>query len=72
MRAYGIVEIFEVDLDNNLYAWSINWGESEPAPHKWCIESKSLYSDGTAYVRTYVTLIVSAMVSSYTCLFSYL
>ena len=48
------------------------WGEPERAPHKWCIESKSLHSDGTTYVRTYVTLIVSAMVSSYTRLLSYL
>ena len=48
------------------------WGEPERAPHKWCIESKSLHSDGTTYVRRYVTLIVSAMVSSYTRLLSYL
>ena len=27
------------------------WGEPERAPHKWCIESKSLHSDGTTYVR---------------------
>ena len=47
------------------------WGEPERAPHKWCIESKSLHSDGTAQVRTYVTLIVSAMVSSYTRLRKY-
>ena len=30
----------------------VNWGEPERAPHKWCIESKSLHSDGTTYVRT--------------------
>ena len=38
------------------------WGEPKRAPHKWCIESKLLHSDGTAYIcRTYITLIVSAM-----------
>ena len=31
---------------------SVIWGEPERAPHKWCIESKSLHSDGTTYVRT--------------------
>ena len=36
----------------HLSSHSVDWGEPERAPHKWRIETKSLHSDGTAYVRT--------------------
>ena len=71
-RADQMISIFAKRDFYESFLIGASLSEPERAPHKWCIESKSLHSDGTAYVRTYVTLIVSAMVSSYTRLLSYL
>ena len=49
--SYHPVLSFDVWLHWNIIHFNVNWGEPERAPHKWCIESKSLHSDGTTYVR---------------------